>query len=250
MTHPTDDDLILLYYGEHAPAERARLEAHLHTCATCQTAWEAIGETLKLADAVEVPEPGEGFERVMWARVSAALPPRRSAWTWRSLVAVASQAALLVAIGFGGWSWWQSARTNDPAVPGADATAAVDAAERARRQDAQERALFAALDGHLEQTKLLLVELMNGPDRGGDFGFERSTAEDLVASGRLYRATAEQTGHRALAVMLEDLEPVLVEVARGPDRMAPGVVRSLRERIDDEGLLFKVRAVATDARER
>jgi hypothetical protein len=39
---------------------------------------------------------------------------------------------------------------------------------------------------------------------------------------------------------------VLVEVARSPEQMDSATVRSLRERIDDEGLLFKVRAVTTD----
>jgi hypothetical protein len=71
-----------------------------------------------------------------------------------------------------------------------------------------------------------------------------------VASGRLYRATAEQTGNRALAAVLEDLEPVLVEVARGPEQVDTQTARALRERIDDDGLLFKVRAVTTDARDR
>ena len=241
MTHLTDDDLILLYYGEQPPAERSRLDAHLDACATCRTVWDEIGETLKLADTVAVPEPGEEFEQVMWARVSAALPPRRSAfsiWSLRSLVPLAGVATLVLAAGVGLWS------------PDNALTDAAEQAEQAAQNDARERALFTALGGHLEQTKLLLVELMNAPERGGNFGFERSTAEDLVASGRLYRATAEQTGHRALAAMLEDLEPVLVEVARGPDQITPGVVRSLRARIDDEGLLFKVRAVTTDARER
>jgi hypothetical protein len=94
---------------------------------------------------------------------------------------------------------------------------------------------------------MLLVELMNGPDRAtADFEFARTTADDLVASGRLYRATAVSTGHRRLAAVLEDLEPVLVEVARSPEQVDSATVRSLRARIDDDGLLFKVRAATTD----
>ncbi len=210
-------------------------------CPTCQAAWDEIGETLKLVDVATVPEPPDGFERVMWARVARALPPRRRVWTLRALMPAASLAAVVLAVVLGARSW-REATTPDPPAP----LLSTDAEANATR----ERALFAALGGHFEQTELLLVELMNAPERGGDFEFEQSTAGDLVASGRLYRATAEQTGHRALAAMLEDLEPVLVEVARGPAQVDRATVRSLRERIDDEGLLFKVRAVTTDQRDR
>ena len=82
------------------------------------------------------------------------------------------------------------------------------------------------------------------------FGLERVTADDLLAAGRLYRQTAEYTGHQALVRMLEDLEPVLVEVARGPDRIDDRDRQWLRHRIDDDNLLFKVRAVSNDVRGR
>ncbi len=241
MTHPSDDDLILRFYGEHAPAERSRIDAHLAVCPTCQAAWDEIGETLRLVDVATVPEPPDGFERVMWARVARALPPPRRVWTLRALMPAASLAAVVLVVVLGTRSWRET-----PVPP----PAATDVSTEADANETRERALFAALGGHFDQAELLLVELMNAPERGGDFGFEQSTASDLVASGRLYRATAEQTGHRALAAMLEDLEPVLVEVARGPAQVNRATVRSLRERIDDEGLLFKVRAVSTDERDR
>ena len=71
-----------------------------------------------------------------------------------------------------------------------------------------------------------------------------------MASGRLYRMTAEQIGKQHLAAMLEDLEPVLVEVARSPEKVNRNDLKSLRSQIDDEGLLFKVRAVTNEIRER
>jgi hypothetical protein len=245
MTHPTDDELILHFYGEHAPADRARIDAHLGVCTACQSLWDEIGRTLTVVGDADVPEPPADFERVMWARVSAALPPPASPWTWRALVPLASFGALAIALALGG-------RTPAPAIELAQ-TPAVDAATEgavtpdAEVLEARERALFTALDGHLAQTEMLLVELMNGPDRAAtDFQFARTTAEDLVASGRLYRATAQVTGHRRVAAVLEDLEPVLVEVARSPEQVDSATVRSLRERISDDGLLFKVRAVTTD----
>jgi anti-sigma factor RsiW len=129
MHHPTDDDLILHVYGEHAPAERARIDEHLTACEACQGAWDEINRTLTIADAAAVPEPPEGFERLMWARVSAALPEARprSIWTWRALVPLTSLAALMVAAVVLGRFW-----------PGADAP--VTAEQMADANDANKRA--------------------------------------------------------------------------------------------------------------
>jgi len=246
MTHPSDDELTLHFYGEHSPADRARIDAHLGECGLCQSTWDEIGRTLTMARGADVPEPPADFERVMWARVSAGLPSRAPRWTWRALAPLASLGVVVLTLAVG------SRVSEAPSVePDAETAETAPAPVDAEALESRERALFTALDGHLAQTELLLVELLNGPDRvGGDFDFARSTAQDLVASGRLYRATAQQTGHRRVAAMLEDLEPVLVEVARSPEQVDSATVQSLRERIDDDGLLFKVRAVTSDVRDR
>jgi hypothetical protein len=93
--------------------------------------------------------------------------------------------------------------------------------------------------------------LLNTPEGSDtDFKFARQTAGDLVASGRLYRATAEQNGNVRLAAMLDDLETVLTDVAQTPDRMNASDLKSLRARITNSNLLFKVQALANDVRER
>jgi hypothetical protein len=116
--------------------------------------------------------------------------------------------------------------------------------------------LLAALDEHFETTQSLLVDLMNAPDGGGsdsaaaDFSFERTTADELVSSGRLYRVTARQNGDVQFARMLDDLEPVLVDVSHSPDRITRNDLQSLRARINDASLLFKVRALSNEIRDR
>jgi hypothetical protein len=62
--------------------------------------------------------------------------------------------------------------------------------------------------------------------------------------------TAEDTGHPRLVQMLDDLEQVLVEVARSPERINSNDRAWLRTRIEDDALLFKVRAATSDIRER
>jgi anti-sigma factor RsiW len=250
--HPSDEDLILHYYseGERGPEEARGVDEHLRACPTCQAAWTELKDVLALVDAAEVPEPGASFEPVMWARVARALPRRRASW-WsvERLVPFAAMAAVLVGVIAVGYAW----RSIRPAVApasavSAPASAATSAASSARLR---EQVLLTALDEHFEQTQLLLVELMNAPeDAHADFAFERATAADLVASGRLYRLTARETGDARLVGMLDDLELVLVDVARRPDRLDREELRSLRARISDGSLLFKVRAATNEIRER
>jgi hypothetical protein len=77
-----------------------------------------------------------------------------------------------------------------------------------------------------------------------------NSPRDLVAAGRLYRETAKQNGDLELTTVLEDLERVLVDVAGSPERMNASDLKSLRARIEDDSLLFKVRALTTAVRER
>ena len=65
-----------------------------------------------------------------------------------------------------------------------------------------------------------------------------------------YRQTAARSGEPALAAMLEELERVLVEVAAGPDRLTPAALGELQRRIESRGLLFKIRVVGSQVRER
>ena len=246
--HPDEEDLVLLFYGDTAPDEERRIAAHLETCVTCQPVWEQIRTTLAAVDAAASPEPPADFERVMWARVQGALDvmplPRTPWWSLRHLVPAGALAAMLLGMLTIG-RMWPVATTTEDAVNGTEAAAIVAATSQS------ERALLVAMDDHLERSELLLVELMNAP--AGDAvlqGFERETATDLLSSGRLYRQTATHTGNPHLAAMLEDLEAVLVEIARSPRAMKAQDVRALRTRIEEDDLLFKVRVVTDEIRER
>ena len=79
---------------------------------------------------------------------------------------------------------------------------------------------------------------------------EQSRAEQLVAANRLYRQTAASTGDAAIASVLDDLERVLVDIAASPTTMTQEDLDSVRRRIESKELLFKVRVVSSDVRER
>ena len=110
-----------------------------------------------------------------------------------------------------------------------------------------ERLLRAEVEDHLERSQRALAELVNANyEVGGPIAGDRARAADLVASGRLYRRSAEQIGESEIGRLLEDIERVLVEVANGPADLSPGELTRLRLRIDEQDLVFRVRVVARD----
>ncbi len=78
MNHPTDDELLLLAYGELPGTEAAAIESHTAACRACQ---ETLAQLERGRAALDV-----------------ALPPRRSsARAWIALAAAAVVAGLIVA---------------------------------------------------------------------------------------------------------------------------------------------------------
>jgi hypothetical protein len=96
----------------------------------------------------------------------------------------------------------------------------------------------------------VLVELANAHTQDElDISAERQSADELLASNRLYRQTAVQIGETNVAGVLDDLERVLVEIARGPSQVSMQQLADLQQRIEAQGLLFKVKVVGSEIRE-
>ena len=126
------------------------------------------------------------------------------------------------------------------------------AAARASADDAavRERVLLIAVGDHLERSQMVLVELAHAETRGElDISAERQLADDLVASNRLYRQTAQQMGQENVAGLLNELEPVLVEVARGPSTVSMQQLDDIQQRIEALGIVFKMKVIGSDIRE-
>src|SRR3954464_12071178 len=80
--HLTDDDLILHYYGEPS-ASTGAAAGHLAKCRSCGAAYARLQQVLSAVEQSRPPEPPEGFERVVWARLQPELPKRQQGWlTW------------------------------------------------------------------------------------------------------------------------------------------------------------------------
>ena len=234
MNHLNEEQLILYYYGE----ETAGVEDHLGECESCREGYHALQRVLNSVDSLPIPERPADYEAQVWRGVERSLPRKRSfsaRWlTWKPLVAAASMAALLAVAFLAG-------RTLQKPAP-----AIADSQVR-------ERILLVAVGDHLERSQTMLVELSNaGAPKSGqlDISYEQRAAEDLLESNRLYRQTAASAGDVATASLLEDLERVLLEVAHSPSAMSEKQLQDLRNQIEGQGILFKVKVFGSQVEQR
>jgi len=254
--HVGDDDLVLDYYGELEAGERARVRAHLASCADCRRADQELRSTLRTVDEAPAAEAPEGFERDMWRRIEphvlgASRASRSSGFDWSNWisrprwtqVAWAGGVAAAVVVAF----LAGRAGRPQPAAPGATPQTARAGGAAATR----ERLLDAEVEDHLERSQRVLTELVNTDmTRPVVLAGDRARAADLVAAGRVYRRSANELGDVATSELLEDLERVLLDVANGSTEPTSREVRDLRERIDDQDLVFRLRVVAAELRRR
>jgi hypothetical protein len=96
-----------------------------------------------------------------------------------------------------------------------------------------------------------LVEIMNTDASGPvNLSTEQQQARDLLDSNHLYRASAQNDGDPQIARLLDQLGRVLAEIANGPSELSPADLQQIRDRIQSEGLLFKVRVVGSEVNSR
>src|SRR5258706_4626573 len=97
QAHLLDEELLLAYYKEGAPAEALE---HLTHCADCSARLASLGHVLQAIEAPIAPEPPLSFEQEMWARVDQRLSQRAphsfGTWRWRTLGRAAAPAAVPV----------------------------------------------------------------------------------------------------------------------------------------------------------
>ena len=116
---------------------------------------------------------------------------------------------------------------------------------------ARERILLVAVSDHLDRSQMLLIELEHAGGKGPvDIASEKKRAEDLVASNRLYRQTAAHAGDTGLENVLEELERTLLQIAHSPSELTPAELDGIQQQIETQGILFKVRVIRSQVREK
>jgi len=248
VKHYTEDDLTLYYYGEGR--RRAEIETHLDRCASCAALYREIVSTLAMIAAPEVPERGDQYGLEVWQRIRHKLPERQPS-LWATLsgllrperLVFAAVAAILVLAAFAAGRVWPR---QGPAVPAAGLPAVASASDAAG--DSQ-RILLTSVADHLDRSDRVLTDIMNAPDRG-DITTEQQWAEDLLDASRLYRQDAVDAGEQSVAAILDDLERSLIEIVNSPSKISAADLDQIRRRIDAASLLFKVRVMSDELRQR
>ncbi len=217
--HLSDDELVLHYYAELDGSP------HLADCSHCRERLRVLQASLNsLAVYEPTPVPADLATRT-WQRIVEAegIEPARAllwpAWRWWPALAAACLAVAFLA---GRWS---------KAPDGVTAIAYLPQGQIWRAETAN----------HFARSKLVLLETVHSNDGNAKHAqFPRERAEELLASNRLLRQTARRRGDVALAELLDELERILLEIARAPERPSPLFQASLRQRIEDQGMLFRV----------
>lgn len=276
MKHLQEHELIEYRYGDLPDtAAAAEVEQHLHECEACRANFEALKLVLAAVDTDTVPERGANFETRMWAGLAPKLSAERApataatdvarskatstaSWrdwlTIRRTAAVGAFAALIVAAFLAGrylprnggtLSGGQQVATNNVSAPAS--------------QQGRDRVLLVAVGDHLDRAQMVLMELSNADSVAEDshpvhgetnISREQARAEELLSANRIYRQTAEHTGEAGVASVLDELEPVLMEIAHSPSQVSPQELARLQKHIESRGLMLKVRVLDSSVKQR
>jgi hypothetical protein len=271
MKHLQEQELIEYRYGDLPDtAAAAEVEQHLHECEACRANFEALKLVLAAVDTDTVPERGANFETRMWAAIAPRLEGERAAvsqagkkghaaarfgwrdWlTVRRIAAVGAFAAMILAAFLAGRYMPSNGSTNSPML-----TVNMPAPVPPQGRD---RVLLMAVGDHLDRAQMVLMEISNTEADGTgakaqpaetDITHEQKRAEELLAENRIYRQTAEHRGENGVASVLDELEPVLMEIAHSPSEVTQSELTELQKHIAARGLMLKIRVLDSTVRER
>ena len=241
MTHCSDEELLLEYYGE-----TSRHSDHRRTCAECDARFQELSATLDTVTktvTLEAPERGEHYGLEVWQAIRHRLPARER--TWHSLLTPQwglAAAAVLLVVGFTAGRLWPGDAVPEP-------QSAVAVAVPPAEEDARRRAMLLTVSDHFDRSDRVLAEIMNAPGPL-DLMSERQSARDLVAASRLYRQNVMAINEPGIAAVLEDLERVLLDIVHQPSKATDADLDEIRRRIDSAALLFKVRVMQNELQQR
>jgi len=237
-----EDELILHYYGESV--DPRSIEKALAESADLRRRYAELARDLATATTAP-PEPPADLGARVWRELRPRLVAPRP-W-WRALLAPATgdagwgprwtlaAASLVVvaalALGYFAGRW---------DAPRPDLESLVPAPSGLSTQ-ARERLLLASVESHLAGSERLLTRVTNAaPTDATALAEESAWAGALVSANRLYRSAAGRAGQRRIVALLDELEPLLLELANSA-AAAPEDLAAAQRRIEHTDLLFKLR---------
>jgi hypothetical protein len=263
MRHLSEEEWLAYYFGEDGADEgtaegmdRQAMQEHIAQCAECAAAGrELAGDlTLMRADEGEALR-GSDYGETMWLALRDALTPypkieKTRRWGWPgwlqprfALAGVALVLAAIAGAAFYSGQLWEHKREQQAAVA-------------ASPQAGQQIILFVVSD-HLDRSQRLLAELNDPEHAAADHDLQK-TARELLTANRLYRQSSrlDQKGlnqgsaaeeNASLEAILDDLEPVLIELANQPGELDRTKIVQLRKQLNTGGLLFEIHVLRSRA---
>jgi anti-sigma factor RsiW len=110
--------------------------------------------------------------------------------------------------------------------------------ERVRSADAETMTAM-----HFETSERLLLTFKNV--RLDEVNYERKRAKQLVLQNMLLKREADAAGDVQISSLLENLEPILIDIANLPDKPDQDAVRAIRERVERKNIVGLLRVNST-----
>jgi hypothetical protein len=170
-------------------------------------------------------------------------------WMQRERVSMLAAAAVLLVAAFVAGRAWEHQPLQPPTVAATNASGAGAAETPSTGADARRRILVASVADHLDRSERVLTDIVNASSPG-DITTEQAWAEDLLTTSRLYRQDAADVGEQSIASVLDEVERSLIEIVHSPSRISAADLDQIRRRIDAASLLFKVRVMSDELRQR
>jgi len=102
---------------------------------------------------------------------------------------------------------------------------------------------------HFETSERLLLAFKNvrldDPSAAEEVGYERKRAKQLVYQNMLLKREADAAGDVQISSLLENLEPILIDIANLPDKPDENTVRAIRERVERKNIVGLLRVNST-----
>lgn len=249
--------MIEALYGELDPAGKAEFERHLEACPGCRAEYEALGETLKLMDRRERPDPGPDFWDGYWDRLS-----RRMLWEATEEGRRPSLASKIAGV-FSSLPRWAYQTAGAAALllvgiligvrligPTGPAKTPVTAA-----LSASEAGAFVQAGDFVERSKVLLLGLVNYDPATEDayaldLGRKKAVSRGLATEAAVLRKGLNEPGQRRLRDLVANLEVIMMQIANLESGQDVDGIELIKQGVDRGGIFLKIDLdrMARDAR--
>ncbi len=248
----------LLYSYLHAElsgTDRTAVESHLKVCSQCSAELKSLQEAAAMLDA-HFKRPSESRSDLYWQQFTEKVERRieresepEESFVHRVLdvflvhrkpfgVGFAT-ALVLVFIAIGAWNLW----LKNPAIPPGNGQ--TEEMAGVGMTGVQNAALETQAQDYLEQSKVLLISLVNTDTKslsGGSSALqkEKELSRKLVNESAMLTSKLNDPSQRQMKELIADLQLILVQIANlSNNQEAPGV-EIIKGGIEHNGILFKI----------